>query len=339
MKIPSPKQCCFLILILMCLPLLAAAGRKADVDIEYTIPSVSLTLLSEKPLTIGDPIDLALTVYHDKKESIVYPEEGGDFTPFMLRDYSTKSRKVGPRTDKTIVLYTISVFQTGDVVLYPVTVTVGDVALQTEELTLRILSVLPADETDPELMDIVPPYRARIKSITVVIILLGIAAAIGLFILIRKYLIHSRQVPKTIVESDVSFDPYEYSIRELESIRKEHAKEQADSKKVYSTISHSLKLFFGSLFTIEALEMTTSELTRYMRRSGTRRDRYVQPNRLINILHRSDMVKFAREAPPHSNVEQDINQSITIIKEAQVKVQGAELPALRPATEEPGDAV
>ena len=339
MKISLPKQCCFLLLILMCLPLVTAAGRRADGDVEYTIPSVSLTLLSEKPLTIGDPIDLALTVYHDKKESIVYPEESGNFTPFMLRDYSIKSRKVGPHADKTIVLYTISVFQTGNIVLYPLTVTVGDIALQTEELTLRILSVLPADETDPELMDIVPPYRARIKAITVVIILLGIAAAIGLFIVIRKYLIHPRQVPKTIIESDASFDPYEFSLRELESIRKDHAKEQIDSKKVYSTISHSLKLFFGNLFTIQALEMTTSELKRFMRRSGTRRSRYVQPNRLINILYRSDMVKFAREAPPHSKVEQDIDQSITIIKEAQGKVQGAELTALRPATEEPGDAV
>ena len=334
-----PKQHYFLLLIFMCMQLLTAAGRRSEEDIEYTIPSVSLTLLSEKPLTIGDPIDLALTIYHDKKETVIYPEESTDFTPFMLREYSIKKRKLEPHADKTIVLYTISVFQTGDIVLYPLTVTVGDVALQTEKLSLRILSVLPADAADPELMDIIPPYRARIKTTTVIIILLGIAAAIGLFMVIRKYLIHPRQVPKTIVESDEFFDPYEHSIRELESIRREHAKEQADSKKVYSTISHSLKLFFGNLFTIQALEMTTSELKRYMRRSGTRRSKYVQPNMLINILNRSDQVKFAREAPLHNKVEQDIDQSISIIKEAQVKVQGAELPALHPTAEESGDAV
>ena len=61
----------------------------------------------------------------------------------------------------------------------------------------------------------------------------------------------------------------------------------------------------------------------------------MHPNILINILHRSDMVKFAREIPPHSNVEHDIDQSITIIKEAQVKIQEAH----RPATEEAGDGV
>jgi hypothetical protein len=312
-----------------------AAGRKADGEIEYTIPSVSLTLLSEKPLTIGDPVDLALTVYHDRKDVIVYPEVGDDFAPFMLRDHSMKRKKVGPREVKTIVLYTISVFQTGDVRLSPLTVTVGEVALHTEELTFTILSVLPADETEPQLMDIIPPYRARIRTIIVTFILLGIAAAFGLFIVFRKYLIHPRQIPKTVVESDVLFDPYEYSISELESIRKKHAREQADLKKVYSTISHTLKLFFGNLFTIQALEMTTSELKRYLRRSGARRVKYVHPNRLINILHTSDMVKFAKEDPPHSNVEHDIDQSITIIKEAQMKMQEAH----RPAAEEAGDGV
>jgi len=335
MKIKSVKHCCFILLVLICLPLATAAGRKRDAEIEYTIPSVSLTLLSEKPLTIGDPIDLALTVYHDRKDVIVYPEVGDDFAPFMLRDHSMKRKKVGSREAKTIVLYTISVFQTGDVRLSPLPVEVGEVSLQTEELTFAILSVLPADETEPQLMDIVPPYRARIRTITVTIILLGIAAAFGLFIVVRKYLIHPRQIPKTVFESDVLFDPYEYSISELESIRKEHAREQADLKKVYSTISHTLKLFFGNLFTIQALEMTTSELKRYLRRSRARRAKYMHPDRLINILHRSDMVKFAREIPPHSKVEHDIDQSITIIKEAQVKMQEAH----RPWAEEAGDGV
>ena len=339
MKILSFKQFCLLLMLCICPLLLGAAAMRSEEDIAYTIPSVSLTLLSEKPLTIGDPIDLALTVYHDKKKPVVYPEESASFTPFVLRDYNVKSRKVDRHADKTIVLYTISVFQTGDVVLNPLTIKVGDTDLKTAEMTIRILSVLPGDEAEPDLMDIVPPYKARIRNIMVFFILLGVAAAAALFILVRKYLIHPRQVPKTIIESDAVIDPYECSIRELEHIKKEHRKEKADSKLVYSTISHSLKLFFGSLFTIQALEMTTSELKRYMRRSGSRRSRYIQPTRLINILHRSDMVKFARETPPHIKVEQDINQSIMLIKEAQGKVLGEEPPAPRPVTEEPDDAV
>jgi hypothetical protein len=339
MKRISLKSRCVLTLLLISLPLLISAGREDDKDIEYDIPSVSLTLLSEKPLTIGDPIDLALTVYHDKKESVEHPKESSYFTPFMVRNYSTKSRKVGPRTNRTIVLYTLSVYQTGDTVLSPLPVTVGDRTLDTEELTIRILSVLPADGEDPELRDIVPPYRARIKTLTVVIILCGIAVAAALFIVARKYLFHTRQVPKTIIESEASFDPFDYSIRELESIRREHKKELADSKRVYTTISHSLKLFFGSLFTIEALEMTTSELKRYLKRSGNRRNSYIQQGRLISLLHRSDMVKFARENPPHSKIEQDIDQSISIIKEARVHVQGEELSAHKPAVEESGNAV
>ena len=85
---------------------------------------------------------------------------------------------------------------------------------------------------------------------------------------------------------------------------------------MYTTIAHSLKLFFGSMLSIQALEMTTSELKRYLKRHHTG---YVQPNRLVNILHRSDMVKFAKDAPVHKQVEQDIDQSITIIKDCQLR--------------------
>jgi hypothetical protein len=338
MKIQTLKwtcHSCILFIFLLSLPVIIASGRRTGDAIEYSIPSVSLTLLSEKPLTIGDPVDLALTVYHDRKDTVIYPSGGEEFAPFMLRDHSMKRKKVGSGAMKTMVLYTVTVFQTGETAFPPLTVMVGDEEYQTEELVISILSVLPADEAEPELMDIVPPYRARIRTTTIIIILLGIAAAFGAYRAARKYLIRPRQIPKTVVETDSHFDPFAYSITELESVRTEHAQDRADSKRVYTTISHTLKLFFGSIFSIEALEMTTSEMKRYLRRSNARRTRYVESNQLINILYRSDMVKFAKDMPTHKKVEEDIDQSIVLIKEAQQKVTVVH----RPGNEGDGDGV
>ena len=306
---------CIFLIFLLSLPVITASGRRTGDAIEHSIPSVSLTLLSEKPLTIGDPVDLALTVYHDRKDTVIFPSEGDDFTPFMLRDHSMKRKKVGGGTMKTIVLYTVSVFQTGEVTLTPLTVSIGEEEYQTEELGISILSVLPADDTEPELKDIVPPYRSRIRTTTIIIILLGIAAAFGAYIVARKYLIRLRQIPKTIVETDTRFDPYEYSIGELENVRTEHAQDRADSKRVYTTISHTLKLFFGSLFSIEALEMTTSEMKRYLRRSNARRTKYVESNSLIHILHRSDMVKFAKYLPEEKEIESSYESAKRLVEQ------------------------
>jgi hypothetical protein len=293
---------------------LLSAGRKDDREVDYEVPSVTLTLLTDKPVTIGDPVDLAVTVFHRRGDIVSFPESQDDFEPLLLRDFSSKKKKIGNGVAKTMALYRVSAFQTGDVTLDPLTIGVGEKKLSTEPLTFSVLSVLPADEEDRELRDIAPPIRARIKTLSLIVILLGAAAAFAAFILLKRFLIRPRQFPKTIVESETAFDPYGYSLSQLERIKQAHTSKQADTKKVYTTIAHSLKLFFGSMLSIQALEMTTSELKRYLKRHHTG---YVQPNRLVNILHRSDMVKFAKDAPVHKQVEQDIDQSITIIKEAQ----------------------
>jgi hypothetical protein len=316
----SPRTA-LIILLLVTLPMAAGSGRRDGGEIEYTVPSVTLTLLSERPITIGDPIDLALAVVHERRDEVVFPEGDEAFAPVVLRELSVKKRKIGSGTMKTMVLYTVAAYQTGTVGIPALDVMVGDTPLSTEPLSISILSVLPAEESERDLKDIVSPYRARIRTLTVIIILCGIAAAFAAYLVLRRYLIRPRQAPKTILESDTSFDPFASSLRELEHIREEHQRDVADSKRVYTTISHSLRLFFGSLLSIQALEMTTAEIKRFMRRSRTR---YVQPTRLINILNRSDLVKFAKADPAHQSVEQDIDQSISIIKEAHDRMIGVE---------------
>ena len=317
-----PVKAIIILIVLLSLPILLSAGRRARGEVEYDIPSITLTLLSDRPVTIGDPVDLALSVFHKRGDTVQFPDQEQDLLPLMLRDFSVKKRKIGDGTVKTMVIYTISVFQTGEVSLEPLTVSVGSAELSTKPLTITVLSVLPADEENPELKDIVPPYRARIRTITVVLILLGISSAFAAFIVFKRFLIRPKQAPKTIVESETFFDPYGYSLGQLETIRKKHEQKKADSKIVYTTISQSLKIFFGSLLSIHALEMTTSEMKRYLKRTSTI---HAQSNHLINILHRSDMVKFAREIPARKRVEQDIDQSISIIKEAHQKVSALPL--------------
>jgi hypothetical protein len=297
-----------------------SAGRREGDGIDYEIPSVTLTLLSDKPVTVGDPVDLAVTVYHRRGDTVLFPEREEDFAPLMLREFSSRKRNIGNGVVKTMALYKISAFQTGNVSLGPLTVTVAGEKLTTPPVTFSVLSVLPADEEDRELRDIVPPYRARLRTLSIILILLGAAAAFAAFVLLRRFFIRPRRAPKTIVQSEAVFDPYGYSLEQLESIRKAHEREVADSKRVYTTIAHSLKLFFGSLLSVQALEMTTSELKRYLKQHRTD---YVQSNRLVSILHRSDLVKFAKEIPVRRKIDQDIDQSISIIKEAHTRAGGA----------------
>ncbi len=216
-----------------------------------------------------------------------------------------------------MIIYTVTVFSTGNISMKPLRIGIGDTSIETEPLVVPVLSVLPQNVEDPPLKDIVDPLRAKMRPITLLWIALSIAAAFACSILFSRYVrkpsVEQKQQP--LVQP--LFDPYEYSITQLESLRKEHAKYRTNPKHVYSTISHSLKLFFGSLLSIHALEMTTNEMKRYMKRN---KPASIRPERIVNILRQSDMVKFAKETPTGNRMNDDIDESITIIKEAHRRV-------------------
>jgi len=309
-----------IILIFLSLFLLLSAGKKAENTVKPVFPSVSLTVLAQKPVTIGDPIDLSLTIYHKRREKVKYPEESEKFYPFILKEVRTERKKMKHGEYKTMVIYTLTSFQTGNIPLPPLGVKVGEIALQTEPQVIPVLSVLPKN---PSLKDIVPPYRTRIRLFTIVIILLLICAAFILFAAISKYIIKRTQKKKTPVTSETFFDPYLYSLNQLEEIKRAHLAHQADEKNIYSKVSYILKLFFGHVLIIKALEMTTNELKNHLKKKDFSS---INPALLLNLLERSDMVKFAKEKPLGKMINEDIEQSITIIKEVQkaaVKAEGA----------------
>jgi hypothetical protein len=301
---------------LLLLPLsfsLTGAGKGTDRTTQYELPSISLSVLSTKPITIGDPVDIALTIYHQKREKVTYPQEADHFLPFILEELMVKTKRMGKGTRKTMVIYTVTVFTTGNISMKPLRIGIGDTSIETESLIVPVLSVLPQNVEDPPLKDIVGPLRAKMKRITLLWISLSIAAAFGCSVLVSRYVRKPSGEPAPHQQVQSSIDTYEYSIKQLETLRKEHEKNRTDSKQVYSTISHSLKLFFGSLLSIHALEMTTNEMKRYLKRN---KPASIRPERIVNILRQSDMVKFAKETPVGNRMKDDIDESITIIKEA-----------------------
>lgn len=293
------------------LMLFLISGCRKENGTVMVIPSASISLLTEKPITIGDPIDIALTIYHNKNE-VTFPDENESFLPFTLRNISTRQKRIKGKSYKTTIFYTITIFQTGNYKLRPFKITAGDLTLKTEALNISILSVLPKNGAGPQLKDIAPPYAARIKPVTVSIILLCLLGAAALFyFLLRIFKRKKVKTHKQVLTRPV-IDPFQYSLCELADLKNAHEGNQLDSKQTYSKISYIFRYFLGIILRINAPQMTTRELGRHIRRStGTR----IPASRLMNILKTSDMVKFARGKPQKNRVKEDIEESIHIIKE------------------------
>ena len=307
--------------------LLLVSGCRDENDSAVVIPSVSSSLLTVKPITIGDPIDIALTIYHNKNDEVVFPNESDSFLPFTLRTVDIKQKKIKGKSYKTMVFYTVTLFQTGKYMLHPIEVRVGDIALKTESIEISILSVIPKNEENPDLKDIVPPYPARVNPVTVAIILLSIIGAIAIIYFLLRVFKKKKGEKQELPNTENVIDPFQYSMDELNIIKTAYKNNEKNEKQTYSGVSFILKFFLGNILKIDALQMTTREFRRHVRKTGKVP---IPSTRVMNILKTSDMVKFAREKLSEEKVSKDIQDSITIIKEvheSETHLAGSSKPA------------
>jgi len=317
LKAPFTGIAAFAVIVVFSVVGQTAAGKESDRNPSPDVPSATVNILSEKPFTIGDSIDILLTIYHKRKDKIAYPKDSKSFSPFEVRHVDEKRRKIKSGLYKTNIVYALTVYQTGNLTLPSLEVAVGSEQLKTEPVPIPILSVLPQDTVNPPLKDIVPPLRAHIQPLIIIVILASICTALVLFMIISKYIVKKLHRTQTPAPSFQQFDPYLYSIRQLEDIKNTFHKNLTDEKDVYSRLSHVLRLFFGHNLRVPALEMTTGELKRFLRQKS----RFLKPMRLLNILTRSDLVKFAKDRPSRWTIGSDIDTSITIIKKAHKKAE------------------
>jgi hypothetical protein len=279
---------------------------------DFSIPSVSRSLLTQRPITLGDPIDVALNIYHRKKDAVAFPEKTEYFLPFILKDMTVKKSRGRENSSKTMVLYTFTIFDTGTFTLPSFKTTVGKEVIETEPLEISVLSVLPKDGEQPALKDIVGPYRSKIRPLMLLIIFSSIiGAAVLLYFVFRIIMGRKSEVVHEMVIPE-GVDPYEFSITELNQLKKAFREHESETGPAYTTISFVLRFFIGAVYHFNAPQMTTGEIRRYMRTQ----DQYTVPrSELVDILKRSDMVKFAKEQTGNKQTEDDITGSIGIINE------------------------
>jgi hypothetical protein len=289
-------------------------------------------VVSPQPFTIGDPIDVSLTVYHHRGEQVGFPEDPAYFTPFTLSGLTVRNKRAGGGAVKTMVLYTVTAFQTGNITLSPLPVTAGGIAMETDPLVIPILSVLPRDDPRPSLKDIVGPYRARIRPLTIAVIMGALAAAFGIYLLLSRLLL--RRVRKTAAPQhrEKPADPYRFTMSQLNGLKQRLQRGEADEPAAYQQLSHLLRLYFGYLWELPALEMTTAQLRQAVRSraqaarpagapGGEDGERAAPPpladgERLLEVLGRSDLVKFARERPEHPVPARDVERGIELVRAA-----------------------
>lgn len=249
-------------------------------------------------ITIGDTVRYTVRLRRDENAQVRWPSLGANLGVFEIRDY----RKAEPRAEKGGIVeeisYTVSTFDTGRFVIPPLAINYlvpPDStwrALNTESLQIYVRSILPSEAGD--IRDVKAPW-ALPRDWRRVILIAAIAGAV-ILLAVFGYLWWRKRQGKSLLPQrlEPSRPAHELAQEELRQLRESDLLARGEIKLFYSLLSEIMRRYFEGRYAFMALEMTTAELIRELRKLEPTENACADMQELLEIC---DLVKFAKHVP------------------------------------------
>ena len=252
----------------------------------------------EAPLetTLGDPIDVILTVTGDASDEAAVPEQA--FVPFEILE---KKLNVEPSSDGRSKTFTFELrmlcFEVGAHQLGPVEarITTADgelISLTSDAKTIEVHSVL-ANEPDPRLKPPTEPVSVEQDDYRL-LIGLGALGALALgallaWLFMRWWQRRDRPEPAPPPPPP----PWETALAELQAHeqQREAAIAEGRTEQWVDAVSDSIRGYLGQRFGFHGLESTTNEIAEKL---AATKSLAIAPQEAIGFLGQCDLVKFAK---------------------------------------------
>jgi hypothetical protein len=252
----------------------------------------------EAPLqtTLGDPIDVLLTVTAKSSDEAAVPEQ-----PFEPFEVTAKRMKVEAGAEGESKTFTFELqllcFEAGTHEIGPIHVRItskeGEIIdLQSEPREIEVESLL-ANEPDPQLK---PPTEPVIVEQDDYRLLIGLGAlatlAVGAllaWLLMRWWQRRDRPAPAP----PPGPPPWEIALAELGALEERRANAVAEGRteQWVDAVSDSVRKYLGLRFGFPGLESTTDEIADELNRAQALG---IAPHEVVAFLGRCDLVKFAK---------------------------------------------
>jgi len=270
--------------------------------------------------SIADKITLQMEIISEENYEITPPAFGEKLEQFGIVDFrSTPAELVDDERLRQVRSYILEPFLSGDYVIPAMTFQFRkrdgsedkDHKLETEELKVKVSSLLPKDAENLEIHEIEPPVelpkpkRNFFWPIVTTLSALVIAGA-GFFFFKRR----------TLKEAiAVRIPAHELAFESLEKLVAENLPNQGDLKKFYQKISDILRHYIENRFGLHAPEQTTEEFLSELR-TGSQLDPKHQ-TLLSDFLTHCDLVKFAEYQPNQDDIQKTFDSCKNFIMETQ----------------------
>lgn len=244
---------------------------------------------NQQQVTVGDPVDLTLTVNHPANTQVISPdlaELWTDVTVVKQAIPQTTTNADGSLTTTQAIdvrLFTPGAFETPAVVISLSDATGNLSEVNVASTAVSVASVLI--EGDTTLRDIKPQANLPLNNWFYLL-------AVVPFLLIASYfLLRKLRKPALVVDNRL---PHERALDDLALVATMNLPEDGRFKEHYTLISDTLRHYVSQRYNIDILERTTIEVKGIIRQTNIPID---AAKEFIKLLEESDMVKFTEIKP------------------------------------------
>ncbi len=292
---------------------------------DYKRGPLSVRMIVDKnSITIAENVTLTIEADYEDGYEVVLPAFGDKLGEFGILDYGESQPQLTAegriRTRKT---YRLEPFLSGEYKIAPMEVKLKKkdgaasgveqenrgLALQTEEISIEVKSLLGNAQGEPAIDPIVEPVDLPGQPWSMAYLLLGAACVMlgggAAFLWVRR---RGRNDQGSILPVSAHLIAW----RQLHELLAEKLPERGELKTFFARISDVVRTYIENRFGLHAPKLTTEEFLASMNRSAP----FAPEHRelLDSFLRHCDLVKFAEHRPTYDEINQTIDSCKAFIE-------------------------
>lgn len=267
-------------------------------------------------ITIGDRIKYTIDIDHRSGMRVLQPGAGVNLGQFEIKDY--KIHEPVTEDDRVHLKYEywISVFDTGRFVIppFPVAYFPSDTTkdykiIEASAINIYVESVI-TDE-NKELRDVKSPVYIPFDYLAFSLIVIGSLVLAAIIFFGYKFYKKRKESGYLFKPPEPPIPAHEIAFEALDALIAKDLPGQGEFKQYYTELSDIIRIYIEGRFFIKALEETSYEILRDIKRQEISNENYAGLKELLDL---SDLVKFAKYKPDeneNTNSESLARQFIT----------------------------
>jgi len=285
-------------------------------------------------ITIGDRLNLDVTVTADTTLNVVLPSSEDALGAFEIKDF----RRFEPTVDQSgrrvfRSQFNITTWTTGTWVVPPLVVSYTDRAghagsASSDSLFINVKSILAAAGADTiDIRDLKPPYQVPINHA----VYYYLAAAVVLGALAVWWFFRRKKKEGSAVGDTRT--PWERAVDELSALRNSACLREEKWREWYFALTEIFRRYLDGRYGVETLEATTTEAKAILPQLPVTEN---ERQEILDFLEFADLVKFARLAPPLERPERDFDWVWNFVE--RTKIEAVPQTGPSPVAEKTGTA-